>query len=109
MTDTDRQEIAGYVDLDPRAEVRLDVDRRAGEMTLTLSDGNIEVYMDLPDSPDAWLLLQSLARRIEAKIPEVRLRTVGYQAEHGPHTGPGAFRPVPRPILPATVEQDPFG
>jgi len=95
MTDTDRTEPVAHVDLDPRAEVRLD--HGGGDLILTFADGNLEVYMDLPDSPDAWLLVQSLARRIAALIPEVRLRTVGYRPEHGPFNGPGALGPAKRP------------
>lgn len=94
ITGTGSMEIEQHVGLDPRAEVRFDHD--SDSLTLTMSDGRTEVFMDLPDSPDAWLLVQSLARRIEALIPEVRLRTLGYRPEHGPFNGPGVLGPARR-------------
>lgn len=75
------------VDLDPRAEVRL---MDAGDdFGIVLSDGGVEVVINLPRTTNAYFLMMSLAQRIRNLEPEVRARTVGYRAEHNAHTGPG--------------------
>lgn len=82
------------VDLDPRAEVRL---MDAGDdFGIVLSDGGVEVVINLPRNAGAYLLVMNLAQRMRALEPEIRAKTVGYRpkyaAEHNAHTGPGVFR-----------------
>lgn len=76
---------------------------------LAIHDDDVLVLIELPRDAGAWLKSKSLARRIEGLEPEIRAKTIGYSPEHNAHTGPGAYRPIPRPLGPALMQQDPPG
>jgi hypothetical protein len=79
------------------------VDDEAGFGLLLRDAKGRTVRVEVPRNADAWIAVRGLSRRLEEATFPVKMATVGYAAEHGPHTGPGAFRPL------LHADQDPFG
>ena len=107
------------VDLDVHARPEL-VDDDEGLALLLADDYGVTVRIALSGVADPAVAASGLAWRILRLEGDVRAKTVGYAppsspgvafaAEHNAHTGPGVYRPIPRPLGgPALMQQDPPG
>lgn len=99
MEKSSTEKVAAVLGVDARVTV---VDDEDGFGLLLTDPAGVVVRVEVPRDAEAWIAVRGLSRRIEEATFPVKMATVGYQAEHGPHTGPGAFRPM-------RVDQDPFG
>ena len=100
MEKSSTEKVAAEIGVDARVTV-VDDDRGLG-LLLTDALGRT-VRVNVVADPDAWITVRGLSRRIEETTLAVKMATIGYSPEHGPHTGPGAFRPL------LHADQDPFG